>query len=274
LDNEIVTRAVAGFAQVRFGFEELSLTPAIRVERVRQRIENRFPGREARVTQAYTQLLPGVGTTFRSGDRATLFAGVHRGFAPPRPADVYRPEPGQPIVLVDPETSWNWEVGARVSPHDGLSAAATLFRMDFGNQVMEAPASEGQRFVNGGRTVHQGLELSARASLATLLHTPDDLILAAAYTHLPVARFADDDGRGAGYAGNRLPYAARNLASGSATFVHRSGLTVGASLEYTGSQFADEENTITPDTDGQIGVLPSEPMTNALARYWQQASDV
>src|SRR5690606_5871562 len=106
-------------------------------------------GLEASDAVRYTQLLPGIGATYEAPHGTTFFAGVHRGFAPPRPADVYRPEPGQPIRVVDPETSRNWELGARVVPSPGVSAEATFFRMEFDNQIIEAPAGAGQRFTNG-----------------------------------------------------------------------------------------------------------------------------
>src|SRR5690606_38154107 len=142
-----------------------------------------------------------IDATRRPPAGATLFAGVHRGFAPPRPADVDRPGRGQPVMLVDPEMSWSWEMGARSAPRPGLRAEATLFRLDFGNQIIEAPASAGQRFTNGGRTVHQGVELGGSASLASVLLMPHDVTVSAAFTWLPIAKFRSDDERGAAIAG-------------------------------------------------------------------------
>ena len=166
-----------------------------------------------------------------------------------------------------PETSWNWEVGGRVEPTAGLRAEATLFRMEFGNQIIEAPAGAGQRFTNGGRTLNQGVELAGRVSFGTLRRTADDLTLDATYTFLPTATFEGGDGRGEEIVGNRLPYAPRHLASATATLAHRSGVTVGGSLEHAGSQFADDENTIAPSEDGQEGVLPALTVAHAFASY-------
>ncbi|MEX2583019.1 MAG: TonB-dependent receptor, partial [Gemmatimonadota bacterium] len=266
-DNEIDTRVIAGYAQARLSFGSAAVSPGVRLERLAQDIRNRFPGREAEAQQSYTQFLPGVGATYGIGERATLFAGMHRGFAPPRPADIYQPEPGQPIVLVDPETSWNSELGLRLDPRPGISLEATLFRMDFGNQIIEAPAGEGQRFINGGETLNQGLEAGAVLSLGTLRGTADDLLLSGSYTYLPTARFEGGDGRGAEVAGNRLPYAPRHVVSAAASFAHRSGVTLGASAEHTGRQFADDENTVSPSDDGQDGILPAYTVTNAFSSY-------
>lgn len=264
-DNDIDTRVVAAFGQTRLSVGALTLSPAIRVERVSQTVYNRYPGSEAAVDQSYTQLLPGIGATFSATEYSTVFAGLHRGFAPPRPADIYSPQPGESIVLVDPETSWNWEAGARLMPVAGLSAEATVFRMEFGNEIIEAPAGSGQRFINGGRTVHQGAEVAGSVSLGTLVQAEDDVRLRAAYTWLPTARFGDDDGRD--FAGNRLPYAPRSMASASATYAHRSGITAGAAVEYTSSQFSDEENSVETTPDGQSGVLPAYTVVNAFATW-------
>ena len=264
-DNDIDTRVVAAFGQTRVSMGALTLSPAIRVERVSQTVYNRYPGSEAAVDQSYTQLLPGIGGTLGVTAHSTLFAGVHRGFAPPRPADIYSPQPGESIALVDPETSWNWEAGARVMPVAGLSAEATFFRMDFGNEIIEAPAASGQRFINGGRTVHQGVEVAGSLSLGTLVQAEDDLRLRAAFTWLPTARFSEDDGRD--FAGNRLPYAPRSLVSASAAYAHRSGITAGAAVEYTSAQFSDEENSVETTPDGQSGVLSAYAVVNAFASW-------
>ncbi len=266
-ENEIATNVIAAFAHARLRMGRATFLPGLRVEHLSQDIRNRFPGMEAEIEQSYTQLLPGVGTSYLPTEGVTLFAGVHRGFAPPRPADVYRPEPGQAVVLVDPETSWNWEIGGRLEPRPGLHAEATFFRMDFGNQIIEGPAGGGQRFFNGGRTLHQGVELGGLVSLGTLRRTVDDLTLNATYTFLPTARFESGDARGDDVAGNRLPYAARHLASGSATLAHRSGITLSASMEHTGEQFADDENTLLPSDDGQDGLLPSYTVVHASGSY-------
>ena len=266
-DNEIESVAFAGFVQNRMELGDFTLSPALRVERVTQDNRNRFAGNEALLEDGYTEFLPGFGVTYNRVAGATFFAGVHRGFAPPRPADIYDPEPGQSIVLVDPETSWNWEAGVRLTPRAGVGIDATLFRMDFGNEIIEAPASEGQRFINGGRTTHQGFEAAGFVSLGTLGQSLDDLTLTAAYTFIPTARFNDDDGRGEDVAGNRLPYAPRHLVSASATFSHRSGLSIGGSAEHTAQQFGDEENSVEPSEDGQDGILPAYTVVSAFGSY-------
>src|SRR5690606_7595787 len=97
-DNEIESLALAAFSRLDIGLGALTVSPGLRLERVSQLMSNRFPGSEANVRQEYTELMPGIGATVQAGQGTTLFAGVHRGFAPPRPSDVYSPEPDRKSV--------------------------------------------------------------------------------------------------------------------------------------------------------------------------------
>jgi outer membrane receptor protein involved in Fe transport len=106
-----------------------------------------------------------------------------------------------------------------------------------------------------------------RVSLGTLLNSRDDLSFNVAATWLPTARFDQDDQRGSDIAGNRIPYAPKAMLNLGTTFAHRSGLTIGSTVEVTGSQFADDENTVELDDEGQVGVLPSYTVVSAFAAY-------
>lgn len=265
-DNNLSTTAVAAYVRNQFAFGRLALTPGVRLERVSLTNENRFPGEEAVDEDDYTEVLPGLGASYQLGGRTSLFAGVHRGFAPPRPADIFSAEPGQPVVLVDPEVSWTWEVGVRTRPALGLSLDATFFTLDFSNEIIENPASEGQRFINGGETLHQGLELSATFSSALQTGSATDVYATASYTSLFTAKFNDGDRRPE-VVGNRIPYAPKHLFSGIVGIEHRSGLGARLNVEHVSSQFGDEENAVEVSDDGQDGLLPAYTVLGASASY-------
>ena len=264
--NEIGTTALAAYIQNKFGFGQFTVTPGLRVERVSQSNENKFPGTEAQDKDSYTEFLPGIGATFDVHRSATLFAGAHRGFAPPRPADIFSAEPGLPLVFVDPEVSWTYELGARVRPVLGINLEATLFQLDFSNEIIENPASEGQRFINGGSTMHQGLELSGMLSTALMSGTPNDFYVQVAYTNLWKAEFDDGDQRPE-VVGNRLPYAPEQLLSGAVGVQLGMGLGLRASMEHVSQQFGDEDNTVDPSDDGQDGILPAYTVFAATASF-------
>jgi Fe(3+) dicitrate transport protein len=98
--------------------------------------------------------IPGLAVTWRMNEDWRLFAGAHRGFSSPAPGS-----------SVDPETSWNYEAGARFL-RDALSLEATLFVSDYDNLVGTCTNSTGggcaigDQFDGGAVDVH-GLELMA-----------------------------------------------------------------------------------------------------------------
>jgi Fe(3+) dicitrate transport protein len=259
-DNAIRTDAYSVFLQNRVVLGALTLSPGVRLEQVRSRNSNRM--QESRQEDAYAEWLPGLGIAYTGLAGTTLFAGAHRGFAPPRPADVLSPQPGEGLVQVDPELSWNHEAGVRSEPLPGLSAEATLFRIDFANQIVEGRlAGAGQRFVNGGRTVHQGVEAGAALELGTLRGSAHNPFAEVAYTHLARAAFASDllssIDRGTPVLGNRLPYAPRHMLNATAGYGHASGFLLRLEADHVSEQFSDDLNSRTPSADGQTGLLPA-----------------
>jgi len=265
-DNNISTNAFAAYVRNQFSFGRLAVTPGIRMELISQSNENRFPGAEALDEDSYTEFLPGIGAAYQLGNSTSIFGGVHRGFAPPRPADIFSAEPGLPLVFVDPEVSWTWELGVRTRPVAGLNVAATFFNLDFSNEIIENPASEGQRFINGGATLHQGIELSAGFNSALLNGSSTDVYATVSYTNLFTAEFTDADQRPE-VVGNRIPYAPEHLFSGEIGFEHRIGLGARLGVQYVSSQFGDEENEVEVSDDGQDGVLPAYTVLSATASY-------
>lgn len=129
-NNARDANALSAFVQHRVAAGRLAVTPGLRVEHVRFTRLNRLAdgGRGAAGASTLTQLVPGVGVTLGVVDRAVLFGGVHRGFAPPRIEDVISNAGG--IVDLNAELSWNAELGIRSEPRRGFALAATWFRMD------------------------------------------------------------------------------------------------------------------------------------------------
>ena len=275
-NNRRTNSAYSAFVQNRFLFGRLTVTPGLRVERINFERTNRLANGGAGVTgrTSLTQWVPGVGVSFSPAQSTTLFAGVHRGFAPPRTEDIINNATGGSIDL-DPELSWNYEVGVRSIPRSGLQLEATFFRMDYENQIIPASLAGGvgSALTNGGQTLHQGLEFTGRVDSGALLKSEHNFYLRTAYTFLPTAeftgtRFSNVSGFSAvGITGNRLPYAPEHLLNANLGYSNPSGL--GAFLEavYVGRQFADDLNTVTPTPDGQRGLIPSFTIWNATGNY-------
>jgi Fe(3+) dicitrate transport protein len=274
-DNLRKNQAYSAFVQNRFGFGDLTITPGARIERILYDRTNRLGRDGAGVTGRtdVTQFIPGLGVSYNPSQKITLFAGVHRGFAPPRTEDIINNTTGGEIAL-DPELSWNYEAGFRSLLHPGVSIDAAFFRMDYANQIVPASVAGGlgATLTNGGESLHQGFELTARVDTGTIFRTQQNLYIRSAYTYLPDARFT---GRRfsnipgfstVAVTGNRLPYAPEHLVNLSVGY---SDGRFDAFVEAVGvsKQFGDDLNTVNPTPDGQRGLIPGYTTWNMTANY-------
>jgi Fe(3+) dicitrate transport protein len=266
--------AYAGFVQNRFLFGGWTVTPGVRLEHVEYDRTNRLANAGAGVSgeTELTRVIPGIGLSHTSGEHVTVFAGVHRGFAPPRTEDVISNTGG--VIDLDPELSWNYEAGVRSSVRPGISVDATLFRMDYENQIVPASLAGGvgATLTNGGETRHQGIELRAQIDTAPLLGSAHDVYLRVAYTYLPVSefrgqRFSNISGfSSVSVNGNRLPYAPEQMAVVGIGYAY-AAFDVRLDAVHTSDQFTDDLNSVTPTADGQRGLISGNTVWNAAANY-------
>lgn len=259
-DETRTGRALAAFVQQRVELSPaLHVTGGLRLERFtfdrhvhRDLADGEPVDLDTRAEDRVSDWVPGIGLTYTPSDALTLFAGVHRGFAPPRIKDAISAA-GQSVYL-EAERSWNTELGVRSRPVDWLGAELTLFRMDFSNQVI--PASEsvggsGTGLVNAGATLHQGAEVLGYLEVGELLGWDSSLRVDGNYTWVR-AEFA------AGiYDGNRLPYAPEHVFSLGIALARPDGLSAYLSGIAMASQFSDNEETEAASADGLIGRIPS-----------------
>ncbi|HYE73110.1 MAG TPA: TonB-dependent receptor, partial [Blastocatellia bacterium] len=221
-----------------------------------------------------TQFIPGIGVSYSPTENTTFFAGVHRGFAPPRPADIISGTGG--VVELDPELSWNYEVGVRSLPIKGLRLDAAFFRLDYENQIVPANLSGGvgSTLTSAGATLHQGFEFSGRVDSGTLTDSPHNFYVRAALTFVPIAeyrgatRFSSVSGFSTtNIIGNRLPYSPERLINLNFGYSHPKGLDALMEYVYVSDQFSDDLNTVTPSANGQRGLIASYGIWNATLNY-------
>lgn len=291
-DNRRGTDAIAGFVQLRLGSAQWTVSPGLRVEHITISRRNRLPlpGSPSGVggRTALTEWIPGLGATWTPRAGLSVFAGAHRGFAPPRNEDIISNSTGS-VVELDAERSWNYEVGTRWSPAPGWAVEATAFRLDFESQVVPASVAggAGATLTNAGRTLHQGLELDVHGAFSTRGAVVPFVALAA--TWMPVARFegarfayigtggadvvgkvyAEQNGTATrtvqSVTGNRLPYAPELVGSATLGLRHRRGADLSVEAVHVSRQFGDPANTRTTVPDGQQGPLSASTLWNATA---------
>lgn len=291
-DNIRTTRAYSAFIQNRWFAGRWTITPGLRIERIRHTRTNRLADPDVFGAMEATYLVPGLGLTYAAASGVTLFAGAHRGFAPPRAEDVISNTTGA-VVELDAELSLNYEVGIRALLAPALELEATGFVLDFENQVVPASVAggSGATLTNAGRTLHRGLELSGRLDVAALLHIPQRIRLDAAWTWVPTARFEGErfvyvgteapDVVGKVYAqqgatgtrrrtsvsGNRLPYAPAGALTAAISYQYRAAFDARIEMVHVSRQFGDALNTSVTVPDGQQGPIPARTVWNAALNY-------
>jgi Fe(3+) dicitrate transport protein len=152
--------AVALFAQHRVTWGGWTLSPGLRFEAIDFRrtdwgSEDPERTKTSRVRESSVDVwIPGLGLERRISEHLQLFAGVHRGFAPPGPgAD----------AETRPEESLNSELGARwiLGP---ARLEAIAFASDYdnllGRDTLASGGSGSGELFNGGAVAVRGLELS------------------------------------------------------------------------------------------------------------------
>lgn len=267
-DQERRAEAASGFVEANFALGAFTVSPGVRYESIDYERRNFLNG--ARGTSSLDQVIPGLGVTWRASEAISVFAGAHRGFAPPRVEDIITPAGG--AVDLDPELSWNYELGIRAKPARGVSLELTGFRLDFENQIVPSSVAggSGAALTSAGETIHQGLE--ALADLNAPLGAGLDGYVRLAWTWL-----ADAEYRGtrrssiAGFetvsvSGNRLPYAAENYGTLTLGLV---GSRWRAQVEgvFTDAMYTDDLNSVAVTANGQRGRMPGHVVWNAAVGY-------
>lgn len=266
-DNERNVAAASGFIEASLGSGRWRLKPGLRFERINFERRNFLNGTAGETS--LEEWIPGLGLTLELGTGHTLYAGVHRGFAPPRVEDIIGTNGGS--VDLDPEYSWNSELGLRSAPRAGVTLELTAFNMDFANQIVPASVAggAGATLTSAGRTAHRGAELSGRFDSRLALGTTHNFYAQAALTWLAVAEY-----RGARFSSvpgfttvsvmnNRLPYAPERLATLTLGVEAAQGFIAELELFHTGGSYTDDLNSVAISANGQRGRIGGYGIVNA-----------
>lgn len=218
-------------------------------------------------------LIPGAGISYKASNQLTVFAGVHKGFAPPRTKDAITSD-GMALDLAA-EKSINYEFGARFGFADYLTAEFTGFIMNFDNQIIPVSQSSGNAnatgLANGGKTQHKGVEAAIQFELGSLLKSKHQYSIGinATYTESQYAadRFVSSGGTNKNINKNKLPYAPSFLLNANAGVEFTNGFGIRLYGNYVSTQFTDELNTIVPTANGLIGLIDSRFVLDASLFY-------
>jgi Fe(3+) dicitrate transport protein len=276
-DSDRRVKAASAFVQNRFDFGRWTVTPGMRFESIDyDRVDNLLGTRGA---TSIDEWIPGIGGTLEAAPGTVVFAGVHRGFSPPGVADIVTAQGG--TVDLDAELSWNYEFGVRSQPFDGASLEATLFRLDFENQIVPASVAggSGATLTSAGETLQQGLEFAGEVESDAFVEWPVDVFARLAYTWIADAEYVGERYSSIpGFTtvrvtGNRLPYAPEHLLAGTVGMRTAFGLSVELEGVYTSAAYTDDLNTVEIVANGQRGEIEGYTVWNLAVNYGLTACD-
>ncbi|MBI4401314.1 MAG: TonB-dependent receptor [Nitrospirae bacterium] len=284
-NNRRTTNAYALFFQNRFFLtDQITVTPGFRVEHINfdqvDRLQNNGNGTFGK--SFFTEVLPGIGATYAPVKDYTLFAGVHRGMSPPQVSDAVT-SAGVALDL-DAELSWTYELGLRGSPTKWAGVELTFFQMDFQNQIISQSVAGGvgATLTNAGRTRHKGIEFATKLDLLDMVtgqNRDQDIIFDINYTWVAQAEFKGirnssitgsallpGEKPTVGTAGNRLPYAPRNMLTAGIAYINRPvGFDARLETQCLSDMFGDDRNTVNPTPSGQRGLIQGWCVLNTAA---------
>lgn len=227
--NSVVgATAFAGFVSDTISWGRWSVSPGLRYETIdldQTSYASTDPARIGQATAVTTEVdavIPGVGLSYELRPGASLFGGVHKGFAPPGPGAA---------EATRVEHSVNYEFGARAR-RAGASTEVIGFFNDYGNLLGRDTLATGGtgdgRLFNGGKARVYGLEVALQWDPARALGLASALPIRLAYT-LTRAEFRNSFQSGFGpwgsvSIGDDLPYVPRHQLYASLETDHRAWL--------------------------------------------------
>ncbi|MDO9282657.1 MAG: TonB-dependent siderophore receptor [Methylotenera sp.] len=252
-DETQKAEGVALYAQNRFELnDKVAVTPGLRVESYDQRRKDEIKGVRGKANN--TEVMPGIGATWQVVPEAQLFAGAFKGFSPAMVATAISTD-GVDQQL-DAERSTNYEIGVR-GAMQRLTYEATVFHMDFENQIVNQSLSAGVNQANGGETLNQGLEFALGYEIG------DGWSVDGNATYVAVAEFKNDS---LGPDGNRLPYAPK-LTSNMNLNYKLGGLKASLGAYHVSRQYVDSANTKAENAIGTLGEISAYTTFNLNANY-------
>lgn len=269
-DIRIKVEAQAYYAQNTFYVGDWSLTPGLRIESVEYDTKILQGDGDAgfnALKNRQTETLPGFGVAWNGIANTTVFGGIHRGFAPPRPdrdIDEFN------IDRTKPELSTNYEVGIRSNYFKGVRFESTLFHTQLDDIVINNGAGN---FINGGESEQTGLELAGRIDFGTIYDMAHNIYVQGSYTNLFTAEFKKDGLNAADgiIDGDRLPYAPKHIASLSVGYEHPIGFDARIGVDYVSRQEPDTFARVLQPVDaalsGLSGDIPAYTLFNVSANY-------
>ena len=247
------TDAHAGYIDDKIAVGKWRITPGLRFEQVRS---SRYEmGKKDPYEVANDKLLPSINLAYLLTEQLTLFSNYNTSFGVVQNSQLNTMSSANPL---SPELARTMEGGMRWKSAQA-SAEATVFHINFDNQIVSVQGTTPNVFRNIGRTQHDGVELAMDYAFA-----PDSPLKGwSVFANYTYTRALQKSGSNPG---KDLPFYARTTDTLGVRMQTRPW-TLNLSTTHQGRQFADEANTVAESADGSIGEIPGVRLWNAQASW-------
>lgn len=222
-------------------------------------------------------LLPGIQGSYSLGSFQNHFS-IHKGYSPTRFKEAI--DNSGLVTQLDPEQSWNMEVGSEIPITNDLELSLTAFWYEFQNQIIPTSNIWGSMdqprnppgiigFANGGQTRNRGFETSLLYSkkFTHWLETSFQVNYSFTNARFTSDRYISNGAETINVNGNRLPYAPQNQISTSLGVTFYRDLQLQVSSVFVGKQYGDRRNLEIAPPDGTIGPIDSYSLIDASVQY-------
>ncbi|MEQ8859337.1 MAG: TonB-dependent receptor [Pseudomonadales bacterium] len=224
--------------------DRLLLTAGGRYEDIEFSLDDRFLSNgDNSDSLSFSEFTPMAGLTYAARDWLNLFASVSTSFETPTFAQFGDPGGGAGInPNLDPQTSTNYEIGAKGIVGSRLRYALSVFSIDLQDQLVPFELADDVFYRNAGESSRDGVELALdyqfTATLAaTLAVTVNDF------------EFDDFTASGAVLDGNDNPGVPENQVFVELAYVRPDGWYAFADVLHVGRFYADDANSAAARVD-------------------------
>jgi Fe(3+) dicitrate transport protein len=152
------------FAENKFTFGRLSVTPGVRVEMIDQDITRTFPSTLTKENSVVEPLF-GLGLSYDLENENVVYANASQSYRGTIFTETLIPAAGTIVAEdIDPALTWTYELGLRGTPKSWLTYDTSLFYIDMENRYGVFSNTLG----NVGRTINYGWDAAVQADLTGL----------------------------------------------------------------------------------------------------------
>ncbi len=258
------TYAGTVFIKENIHIGKLTIDAGLRMENYFQEYQDNFSSLNENAFQ--TLLLPGIGFNY-AFEKSELFAGIHKGFTPASRSSllVVGSNTGSDKLL--PETSWNSELGYRLSNKWVSFEVAGYYLMirDMLN------VSRSVNITNVDRIDSRGIENNFTFKFSELVKVLPDLSIVYTYLNTNVVSGVIEESalyNGSNdVTGNKMPYAPEHTLVLSLNKNIGNNFIIGGSYKYVSKSYTDIENIEYTFNRGDTGPIPEYWLFDASIRY-------